>query len=87
VEDGIDPSILILPQVQVPAPLVLVNSVLDCGTEIGKINCSGLIVNLDLGFCVTVRSPCLSVVLVLEFSDGGISQIGSRPDVSIRKSS
>jgi len=36
---------------------------------------------------VMVRSPCLSVVLVLEFSDRGISQIGSRPDVSIRKSS
>jgi len=36
---------------------------------------------------VTVRSPCLSVVLVLEFSDRGISQIGSQPDVSIRKSS
>jgi len=36
---------------------------------------------------VTVRLPCLSVVLVLEFSDRGISQIGSRPDVSIRKSS
>jgi len=36
---------------------------------------------------VTVRSPCLSVVLILEFSDRGISQIGSRPDVSIRKSS
>jgi len=34
-----------------------------------------------------VRSPCLSVVLVLEFSDRGISQIGSRPDVSVRKSS
>jgi len=34
---------------------------------------------------VMVRSPCLSVVLVLEFSDRGISQIGSRPDVSIRK--
>jgi len=26
---------------------------------------------------VTVRSPCLSVVLVLEFSDRGTSQIGS----------
>jgi len=37
--------------------------------------------------CVMVRSPCLSVVLVLEFSDRGISQIGSQPDVSIRKSS
>jgi len=36
---------------------------------------------------VIVRSPCLSVVLVLEFSDRGISQIGSQPDVSIRKSS
>jgi len=34
---------------------------------------------------VTVRSLCLSVVLVLEFSGRGISQIGSRPDVSIRK--
>jgi len=36
---------------------------------------------------VMVRSLCLSVILVLEFSDRGISQIGSRPDVSIRKSS
>ena len=34
---------------------------------------------------VMVRSLCLSVVLVLEFSDRGISQIGSQPDVSIRK--
>jgi len=34
---------------------------------------------------VMVRSPCLSVILVLEFSDRGISQIGSRPDVSIGK--
>ena len=36
---------------------------------------------------VTVRSPCLLVVRVLEFSDRGISQIGSQPDVSNRKSS
>jgi len=36
---------------------------------------------------VTVRSLCLSVVLVLEFLDRGISRIGSRPDVSVRKSS
>jgi len=36
---------------------------------------------------VTVRSPCLAVILVLEFSDRGVSQIGSQPDVSIRKSS
>jgi len=36
---------------------------------------------------VTVRSPCLSVVQVLEFSVRGISQIGSRPNISIRKSS
>jgi len=36
---------------------------------------------------VTVRSLCLSVVQVLEFLDRGISQIGSRPNVSIRKSS
>jgi len=34
---------------------------------------------------VTVRSLCLSVVLILEFSDRCISQIGSRPDISIRK--
>jgi len=38
-----------------------------------------------LKHAVTVRSPCLSVILVLEFSDRGISQIGSRPDISIRK--
>jgi len=36
---------------------------------------------------VTVRSLCLSVIFVLEFLDRGISQIGSRPDISIRKSS
>jgi len=36
---------------------------------------------------VMVRSPCLSIVLVLELSDRGISQIGSRPNISIRKSS
>ena len=36
---------------------------------------------------VTVRSPCLSVILVLEFSDRGNSQIGSRSDISIRRSS
>ena len=36
---------------------------------------------------VTVRSPYLSVVLVLEFSDRGISQIGSRPDILMRKTS
>jgi len=30
-----------------------------------------------------VRSLCLSIVLVLELSDGGISQIGSRPNVVI----
>jgi len=36
---------------------------------------------------VTVRSPCLLIVLILEFSNRGISQIGSRPDVLIRKSS
>jgi len=36
---------------------------------------------------VTVRSLCLSVILVLEFSDRGIFQIGSRPNISIRKSS
>ena len=30
---------------------------------------------------VMVRSPCLSVILVLEFSDRGISQIGSCPNV------
>jgi len=40
-----------------------------------------------LGESVMVRSLCLSVVLVLEFSDRGISQIGSRPDVSIKKTS
>ena len=34
---------------------------------------------------VMVRSPCLSVVRVLEFLDRGISQIGSQPDISIRK--
>jgi len=36
---------------------------------------------------VMVRSLCLLVVLVLEFLDRGISRIGSRPDVSIRKTS
>ena len=36
---------------------------------------------------VTVRSLCLSVIQVLEFLDRGISQIGSQPDVLIRKSS
>jgi len=36
---------------------------------------------------VTVRSLCLSIVLVLGFSDRGNSRIGSRPNVSIRKSS
>ena len=41
---------------------------------------------LDLQI-VTVRSLCLSVVLVLEFLDRGVSQIGSRPDVSIKKTS
>jgi len=34
---------------------------------------------------VTVRSPYLSVVLVLGFLDRGISRIGSQPDVSTRK--
>jgi len=32
---------------------------------------------LQTPHAVTVRSPCLSVVLVLEFSGRGISQIGS----------
>ena len=36
---------------------------------------------------VTVRPPCLSVVRVLGFSNRGISQIGSRPDILIRKTS
>jgi len=36
-------------------------------------------------YFVMVRSPYLSIVLVLEFSDKGISQIGSRPDVLVRK--
>jgi len=38
-----------------------------------------------MGGSVTVRSLCLSAVLVLEFSDRGNSQIGSQPDISIRK--
>jgi len=36
---------------------------------------------------VMVRSLCLSVVQILEFSDRGISQIGSRPNVLIGKMS
>jgi len=47
--------------------------------------CRRMHIGIVLG--VTVRSPCLSVILVLEFSDRGISQIGSQPNVSIRKSS
>jgi len=35
---------------------------------------------------VTVRSPCLSIVRVLEFSDRGISQIGKQVGDLIRKS-
>jgi len=34
---------------------------------------------------VMVRSPCLSVIRVLKVSDRGISQIGGRPDVLVRK--
>ena len=55
--------------------------------EIGEFVLVGVTVSGDELEIVTVRSPCPSVILVLEFSDRGVSQIGSRPNVSIRKSS
>jgi len=92
VRDCIDLVVGILPEVKLPGPLALVDSVLDHGIEIGKINRGWLIVHQDLGvrfrrYTVRLREArrvihCVRHATVIEYNHHYQIAVNFRPYIS-----